>query len=221
MSDIFQQGYLALPAGETPARTVLVLHAWWGLNEFFKQVCDRLAQEGFVAFAPDMYEGRVATTIEQAEQYGRALDGKAEQTIRWLRDEVVPTLGQHPRVGGGPVGVIAVSLGVYYALQLLTYIPEQLGAVVVFYGAGGVDFGEAGRVFQGAFQGHFAENDVYEPKSNQDDLWASLQTAGIDATFYEYPGTSHWFIESNQPTYNAAAAELAWQRTVAFLKAQL
>jgi carboxymethylenebutenolidase len=59
-------GYLALPE-QQPAPGVLVLHAWWGLNSCIKQLCDRLAQAGFVAFAPDLYQGRTAPTIEQAE----------------------------------------------------------------------------------------------------------------------------------------------------------
>src|SRR5256885_13100937 len=61
-------GYLALPASEK-GPGILVLHAWWGLNDFFKTLCERFAQEGFVAFAPDLYHGRgPAQTIKQAEE---------------------------------------------------------------------------------------------------------------------------------------------------------
>jgi carboxymethylenebutenolidase len=217
MSDILPQGYLALPAnGEKPARAILALHAWWGLNDFFKQFCDRLAQEGFVVFAPDMYEGRVATTIEQAEAYGSALDAKAVETIGWLL-EVVPALRQHPRVEDAPIGVIGFSLGAFYTLQLLRLIPEQLGAVVVFYGTGVFEYDKTGP----AFQGHYAADDEYEPQEAQDGLRDALEAAGIDATFYRYAGTGHWFFEADQPAYDAAAAELAWERTVTFLNEQL
>src|SRR5438874_4861115 len=59
--------YLAVPEhGSGPG--VLVLHAWWGLNDFFKQVCDRLAREGFIALAPDLYHGKTTTSIEEAER---------------------------------------------------------------------------------------------------------------------------------------------------------
>ncbi|HEX9330959.1 MAG TPA: dienelactone hydrolase family protein, partial [Anaerolineales bacterium] len=60
-------GYLAIPA-QPNAPGVIVLHAWWGLNQFFKSLCDRLASEGFVAFAPDLYEGKVAKTVDEAKQ---------------------------------------------------------------------------------------------------------------------------------------------------------
>ena len=60
-------GYLASP-DQSGAPGVIVLHAWWGLNEFFRNLCDRLANEGFVAFAPDLNEGRVAKTVDDAKQ---------------------------------------------------------------------------------------------------------------------------------------------------------
>lgn len=59
------QGYLALPAGGF-GNAVLVLHAWWGLNDVFKATCDRLAARGYIAFAPDLHQGKTATTVEEA-----------------------------------------------------------------------------------------------------------------------------------------------------------
>jgi carboxymethylenebutenolidase len=60
-------GYLATPA-QPNAPGVLVLHAWWGLNPFFEDLCNRLASQGFVAFAPDLYDGKIAKTVTEAEQ---------------------------------------------------------------------------------------------------------------------------------------------------------
>ena len=71
--------YLALPDGR-PAPGVLVLHPWWGLNEDIKGVCDRLAEAGFVALAPDLYDGRIATTIEEAEKFAGAMDEDAAES---------------------------------------------------------------------------------------------------------------------------------------------
>ena len=67
MTEIQPDGYLALP-GNGQGAGILVLHAWWGLNGFFKDLCKRLAREGLVAFAPDLYHGHIATTIEDARR---------------------------------------------------------------------------------------------------------------------------------------------------------
>ena len=216
MSDL-PQGYLALPNATEPRPAVLVIHAWWGLNNFFKELCDRLAQSGFVAFAPDLYEGRVAQTIEQAEAYSSNAD-HAQAQLRSLLRESIEALRHHPRVVDQPLGVIGVSFGVYYGLTLLQDIPAQVRAMVLFYGTGGGTYQES----QAAVLGHFAETDEFESKSNQMELETALRRAGMSVTFYEYPGTQHWFFEANQPSaYQAEAAGLAWERTLSFLKQNL
>ena len=79
VGDQIARGYLAMPErGEGPG--VLVLHAWWGLNDTMRAVCTRLAEAGFVAFAPDLYHGKVADTIAEAETLGKALDTNHLQT---------------------------------------------------------------------------------------------------------------------------------------------
>src|SRR5690349_11035405 len=69
-------GYLAMPAAGK-GKPVLVLHAWWGLNDTIKAFCDRLAKEGFVAFALDMYHGKLTDKIEEAEKLVRTVDSNA------------------------------------------------------------------------------------------------------------------------------------------------
>lgn len=79
-NDLEAEAHLALPAsGKGPG--VLVLHPWWGLNEDIKNVANRLAEAGFVALAPDLYNGRIATTIEQAEEFIELLDDNEAQAI--------------------------------------------------------------------------------------------------------------------------------------------
>ncbi len=117
------------------------------------------------------------------------------------------------------LAVIGFSLGAYYALDLAAADPEHIRSVVIFYGTGGDDFSNA----SAAYLGHFAENDEYEPQSNVDALEESLRRAGGGSlgavTFYRYPDTGHWFFEPDRPqAYNQAAANLAWERTLAFLK---
>jgi carboxymethylenebutenolidase len=207
------QGFLAVPP-TGKGSGVLVLHAWWGLNDTLKSFCTRLAQSGFIAFAPDLYHGKVADTIAGAEALGKALDANFLQA----KTEIVAAARfLTERVGGAGRGlaVIGFSLGAYYALDLASASPEHIRSVVIFYGTGGADFSTS----RAAYLGHFAEKDEFEPQSNVDELEASLRRAGRPVTFYRYRDTGHWFFEPDRSqAYNPAAASLAWDRTLAFLR---
>ena len=214
MTHFQPQGFLAVPpTGKGPG--VLVLHAWWGLNDTIKAFCTRLAESGFVAFAPDLYHGKVADTIPDAETLGKALDANHLQAKAEIAEA---TLFLNERVGQADRGlaVIGFSLGAYYALDLSAADPDHIRSVVLFYGTGDLhDFSNS----RADYLGHFAENDEFEPKSNVDDLEESLRRAGRPVTFHRYPDTGHWFFEPDRTqAYNQAAASLAWDRTLAFLK---
>ena len=115
-------GYLAIPKkGHGPG--VLVLHAWWGLNDFFKGLCDRLATDGFVAFAPDVYRGATASTRDGAENLMSKVDQTAaERDIRsGLRG-----LQSHPGVRGKHLGVMGFSMGAFWSLWLAQTLPPTL-----------------------------------------------------------------------------------------------
>ncbi len=216
MTDVQPEGYLALPhAGEGPG--VLVLHAWWGLSDAIKDFCDRLAGEGFTAYAPDLYHGSLASSIAEAEALRDELDlnaGRAEADIAQAADY----LSRRAQPPGGGMGVVGFSLGAYYALKFSVEAPQLVRAVVLFYGSGGGDFSQA----RAAYLGHFAENDPYEPPEAVDWLEGELKSAGRPATFYRYAGVGHWFCEPDRPeAYNEAAARLARRRTVEFLREAL
>ena len=210
MSHSQPEGFFATPPnGMGPG--VLVLHPWWGLNDTIKTVCTRLADTGFSAFAPDLYHGRLATTIPEAESLSNALDGEqAMQDVLAGMD----FLSQHCRGAEQGLAVIGFSLGAYFALQLSIADPQRIRAVVLFYGTGPGDFSTS----QAEYLGHFAENDPYESAEYVDSLEETLRTAGRPVTFYRYPGTGHWFFEPDRiEAYNPDAAALAWERTLDFL----
>lgn len=209
-------GYLAIPPNGK-GNAVLVLHAWWGLNDTMKAFCRRLAESGFVSFAPDLYHGQVADNVVDAEALGSALDANHLQAKAEIRD-AVEFLNERAGNTGRGLAVIGFSLGAYYALDLAAADPEHIRNVVIFYGTGPADHSKS----VAAYLGHFAENDEFEPKSNVDELEESLRRAGRPVTFYRYPDTGHWFFEPDRTqAYNQAAAILAWDRTLAFLKGRI
>ena len=216
MSDQQPRGFLATPStGAGPG--ILVLHAWWGLNATIRAFCSRLAEQGFLVFAPDLYHGKLADTIEDAEVLGSALD-ENDQQVKAEIAQAAQYLSDHTANSSGAVGVVAFSLGVYYALDLAAAQPELVRAVVIYYGSGDGDY----RTSKAAYLGHFAELDPFEPRPNVDALEESLRSAGRPVAFYHYEGCGHWFCEPDRlDAYNRPAAELAWQRTLAFLKQRL
>lgn len=211
MPTVPPNGHLALPTSGD-GHAVLVLHAWWGLNDTVKAFCARLADAGFVAFAPDLYHGQVTDTIAGAEALSQALDhGQAADdlsaSVRFLSERA----GQADR----GLAVIGFSLGAYFALELSVTASEHVESVVVFYGTRPGDYGAS----RAAYLGHFAEADPFEPRSEVDALEGALRRAGRPVNFHHYPGTGHWFCEPDRTqAYDEAAAGQAWERTLAFLQ---
>jgi len=204
-------GYLAhSPSANSPR--VLVLHAWWGLNDTIKQTCDRLAEAGFVAFAPDLYHGGVTDTIEGAEALSGALEGDA------ARADIAAAMAFLEREPGSDdrrLAVVAFSLGAYFALELSVREPEAVHAVVVFYGSRTGDYNGS----KSEYLGHFAASDPYESPEDVAATEAAIRRAGRPVMFHTYPQTGHWFFEPDRvDAYAPGAAVLAWERTLEFLR---
>jgi carboxymethylenebutenolidase len=208
------QGFLAVPPSGN-GRGVLVLHPWWGLNDTIRAFCTQLAEAGFIAFAPDLFHGKIASTIEEAEKLSNAFDGEG---VRIDTAMAAAFLSERARQGGPAIAVIGFSFGAYYALDLSNTDSEHIRAVVVFYGSGASDFSAS----KAAYLGHFAEVDEFEPEIYVNSLEESIRAAGRPVTFYRYPGCGHWFFEADRTdAYNPDAATLAWERTLTFLENSL
>ena len=205
-------GHLALPPTGR-GRPVLVLHAWWGLNGTMRSFSDRLAAEGFVAFAPDLYRGEIATDIPGAERRSSALfrdSARAEADVsaaaKFLRE----------KTGSDDLAVIGFSMGAAWALDLVQREPATPRRVVVFYGTGPAGDDAPS---QAEFLLHFAGTDPYEREEDIAALEAALKRAGRPVALHRYPGTGHWFFEPDRTdAYDADAATLAWERTIEFLR---
>jgi carboxymethylenebutenolidase len=189
---------------------VVVLHPWWGLNADVLAFADRLAAAGYAVAAPDLYHGDVVDTVETADERVGRLDGKeASGIVAATVEDLAARLGTRARVG-----VLGFSLGASFAVAARH---PAIRAMALYYGTG--DPGHAAGT--APVLGHFAERDPYE-----DDAWVAqfegaLRAQGRDVVFHHYPGTGHWFAEPSRDAYRAAAAELALERTLAFLERAL
>ena len=202
--------YLVRPEGET-GPGVLVLHAWWGLTPFFKGICDSLADAGFVALAPDLLGGRRPETAAEAELELAEVDPNESAALILSSTVALRSQTDDP---DGPIAVLGFSMGASWALWLGTRQPESVRSVVVYYGAQDMDFTE----LQAPVLGHFADSDDFVSDDELLFLEAQLRLLDKDVEIVRYPGTSHWFAESDRDAFDEVAAAKAWERTLEFLR---
>ncbi|HJW75541.1 MAG TPA: dienelactone hydrolase family protein [Thermoleophilia bacterium] len=206
--------YLVKPETERVGG-VLVLHSWWGLNGFFRDLCGRFAEQGFVALAPDLYDGRIATTIAEARELRtQATASRSEPAYRYL----IRMIGELRQEVAGGVGVVGFSMGGHWACWLAQRPELPIAATVTFYAARAGDYSGS----RSAFLGHFAETDEWVSAAGVKRFERSLARAGRECRLHTYEGTRHWFFEADRKdVFDAESAALAWQRTVSFLEGRL
>jgi carboxymethylenebutenolidase len=214
-------GYLAVPA-TTPAPGVLVIQEWWGLVPQIKRVCDRLADLGFVALAPDLYHGEIA---EHTEMDKAAALMNAMPMDRAARDmgAAVDYLLDHAAVAGDSVGVVGFCMGGMLALVIAALQGDKIAAAVPYYGA---PIGEDPPDWSGLTApvlGHFAEDDGFFPSDATMALGRQLEEMDKDVTFILYPKMGHAFCNEEDPlgSFDEPNARDAWARTVDFLHEHL
>jgi carboxymethylenebutenolidase len=193
---------------------VVVLHAWWGLNEDVIAFADRLAGAGYAVVAPDMFGDQIVSTVEDAER----LAGSSDDTV--IKGIVLATVANlAERIGStSKVAALGFSFGAAWAIWA-PIRSDRIATTVVYYGTWVEDAVLGGSHVP--MLGHFAEHDPYETAETVDAFEKGLNDAGREATVYRYPGTGHWFAEPSRDAYRAEAADLAFERTVDFLGRKL
>ncbi|MGQ0826624.1 MAG: dienelactone hydrolase family protein [Actinomycetota bacterium] len=211
-------GYLARPAsGSGPG--VLVLQEWWGLAPQLKRVCDRLADEGFVALAPDLYHGELARHDEMDKAAHLMTSMPMDRAARDMGGAIDALLA-HEATTGDKVGVIGFCMGGMLTLVVAAQQGDRIGAAVPFYGAPlGADAPDLSGI-TAPVHGHYAESDDFFPPDAVTALGATLRAQGKDVTFDVHEGTGHAFANEDNPlgTYDAGAAAKAWSAAVQFLR---
>lgn len=211
-------GYLSLPKGAGTHAGIVVVHEWWGLNDWVMQQADSLAAHGYIAFAPDLYHGKVAYDEATAHQLMSGLvEEDAIATVRGAAD----FLRTRQDVRANAIGVIGWCMGGKYAIRLAAADPG-IRACVAYYGAPITD-PKAIHGIQAAMLGNFGAEDQGPSPEQVTTFEAALRQAGKKVDFKIYPGAGHAFANVNNPWggYRPAAAKDAWRRTIAFLNQEL
>ena len=191
---------------------VVVFHPWWGLNDDVIAYADRLAGAGFSVVAPDLVRDRVASTVEEAERLASSKDDDHADAV------ALATINRIAPSDGAPrVGAVGFSMGAAWAMWCAAKRPSVAASVVYYGSLQGPSLTRA----TVPVLGHFAEADPYEPDEAVQAFERTLRDAGRSAVIHRYPGTSHWFAEPSRDAWRPQAAELAFERTVAFLREHL
>jgi carboxymethylenebutenolidase len=212
------RGYLAEAGEGSPG--VIVIQEWWGLVPQIEATCDRFATAGLTALAPDLYDGAKVPVTEPSEAAQQMMDLKvpvAAADLSGAVDELVA------RTGRPHVGTVGYCMGGGLALMLGAHRPDAVAAVVPCYGVhpwaeGRPDYAR----LTAAVQIHCAALDESFPPSAAESLAATLRDLGREVEVYVYDGVNHAFANEDRPeVYDAAAATLMFDRSVAFLTSHL
>lgn len=212
-------GYLITPKGAKQGRTpgLLVIHEWWGLNDNVRDEARRLAAEGYVTLAVDLYGGRNTGQVQEALQLARSVGenpAAAEENLRQAYAYLRNT-GKAPRIGS-----IGWCFGGRWSLRTALLFPKDLAATVIYYGTVTVPE-EQLATLQMPILGLFGEKDRAIPVASVRAFQATLQKLGKNADIHIYEGADHAFANPSGTAYQAAAAEDAWRLTVEFLRRNL
>ncbi len=208
-------GYLALPpSGSGPG--VVVVQEWWGLTDHIAGIADRLAAQGFVALAPDLFGGRTTHDFDEAGELMMALP--VDDAARNLSG-AVGFLLDHDAVTSSAVGAVGFCMGGGFVLLLGAQEGARISAVVPFYGVGpAVPSTYTG--LTAAVQGHYAERDGFYPVDEARKQEQQIrEESGAPVEFFYYDAGHAFHNDENLlGTYDPEAAALAWERTVDFLR---
>lgn len=213
-------GYLAIPKagrGQKAGPGVIVIQEWWGLVDHIKDVCDRFANEGFVALAPDIYHGATTKSPDEAGKLMMALRiDEAEKDL----NGAIQYLLDHDATTGDKAGVVGFCMGGALSLYAATK-NANIGACVVFYGIHPNVKPDLPNL-QAPVLGIYAENDGFVTPDVVHQLEQQLKSLGKQVETHIYPETDHAFFNDTRPeVYNAEASADAWRRTIDFFRKHL
>ena len=211
-------GYFTFPADMVdPLPAVVVIHEWWGLNDNVREMADRIAAEGYIVLAVDLFGGKTADTIPDANalrldvfQNPSVALGNLEQAIQFVGE-----------VAGAPrVATLGWRFGGVWSLNSAVYFKDGIDAGVIFYGAVD-DNPEKLDAIEAPILGLFAGDDLGVTPESVRSFEAAMNELEKPVDVQIYDGAKNGFFNPATENYNAAAAQDAWARTLAFLSQEL
>ncbi|MEO8505452.1 MAG: dienelactone hydrolase family protein [Acidobacteriota bacterium] len=214
------KGYLAAPRGVAPAHPlpgIIVIHEWWGLNDNVRSMARRLAGEGYVALAVDLYAGASATDGDAAQKLMQGVLKDTDTATANLKAayEFLETQQKAPKIG-----VVGWCFGGGWSLATALALPDKIDATAIYYGRL-VQDPEKLKPLQMPIIGFFGGLDTGISPADISSFETTLRSLGKTVTTKTYPDAKHGFANSSGQAYNAAAAEDAWKLTVAFFAKNL
>jgi carboxymethylenebutenolidase len=200
------EGYLSEPEG-TPRAGVVVIQEWWGLNDDIRGIADRFAAEGYLALAPDLYDGKVSTEPDEAMKLAQALERDIaaqviDAAIGWLKAE-------H---GVTKVGCVGFCMGGGLTLATAMRPTSNVDAVHVFYG-GGMPPAEQISAITVPVMGSYGAEDQGIPADQVETLRTALESRGLPSDVRLYEGAGHSFFNAGAAFHEPSAID-AWGRTL-------
>ena len=218
VDDELVYGHFTFPADMVdPLPAVIVIHEWWGLNDNVRAMADRLAGEGYIVLAVDLFRGSSTTHGEQARQQMLNVVENPEAANENMRQafEFVSTTAGAPRVGS-----LGWCFGGGWSLNAAMLFPDELDAAVIYYGQV-TDDAEKLRPISSPILGLFGAADKGITVDSVQRFEVALQKLRKNHEIHIYPGVDHAFANPTGSAYDAVAAEDAWEKTLAFLKLHL
>lgn len=198
-------------AGTGPG--LVLIQEWWGLNEQIRATADRLAAEGFQVLVPDLYRGKLAASGEEANHLMRGLD------FVDACDQDLAGAIAHLAARGQKVGVMGFCMGGALTVAAAARL-QTASAAVCFYGAPPRELADTAAIAI-PFQGHFATLDDWCTPAVAQELEAAMRAAGRAPEIHHYAAQHAFFNAARPEVFDAAAADLAWQRSLTFLRQHL
>lgn len=208
-------GYLVQPEGQANLPAVVLIHEWWGLNQYIKDAADQLAAEGYVVLAADLYSSEVATVPDRARELSSSVRNNSAEALNNLH-AAVEHLSEMPNVNSSRIAALGWCFGGGFSMLFALNTTQPLAATVIYYGNLVTDEEQLSTI-EWPVLGVFGTEDQAIPVETAREFDAALDSAGVINEIYIYEGVGHAFANPSGDNYAPEETADAWEKTLAFL----